>query len=250
MRSPLMASRLAALLLVLTAPTPPVEAGVVAVTECGVRFSGYGYLVGDLDCSGYPSYSVELDGGTLNLSGHTIVGGKYGVLCWRSCTVVNGTIEGAREDGIVAFKNAKAINLTVRDNGFSGVKAGAAAIVERSLLTGNARLGVQGLRRVKLRNVVSRNNGLGAGGNESAVVIDSQIVDNALGGIHSDRITATRSTIRDNHSGDACGVTLPCADLVTSEEGRRPKLKESTCETSHRGGTFITGDTWGVCSLD
>ena len=249
MHAPLIASAFAALL-VLTAAIPTVHADVVAITACGQRFAGYGYLVGDLDCSGYPSYSVELDGGTLNLSGHTIVGGKYGVLCWRSCTVVNGTIEGAREDGIVAFKNAKVVNLTVRDNGFAGVKAGAAALVERSVLIGNARCGVQGLKRAKLKNVVSRENYCGANGAGSTAVIDSQLVDNTHAGIVSDRIVATRSTIRDNHSSDQCGVTQPCADLMSPAEGRPPRLKESTCETSHRGGTSITGETWGVCSLD
>jgi hypothetical protein len=248
MRPPFLASVVAALVLVLTAAIPPVNADV-AVTTCSLRFSGHGYLVHDLDCSGYP-YGVELDGGSLNLRGFTLVGGEYGVLCHRSCTVVNGTVEGAREDGIAAIKNAKVINVTVRDNGFAGVKAGATAFVERSELTGNARCGVQGLRRVKLKNVVSRNNGCGVDGSSSANLIDSEIVDNALGGVASDRIVATRSTIRDNHSGDGCGVTLSCADLNTASEGRPPRLKESTCETSHRGGTFITGETWGVCSLD
>ena len=251
MRPPFIASRLAALVLMLTltAAIPPVEAADVAVTECGVRFSGYGYLVRDLDCSGY-QYGVELGNGTLNLSGHTLVGGEYGVLCHGSCKVVNGTVEGAREDGIAAIKNLKVINVTSRDNGFTGVKAGAAVYVERSTLTGNVRSGAQGLRRVKFKNVVSRDNGFGTDGNALVVLLDSQIFDNAKGGVWSDRIVAKRSTIRDNHSGAECGVTLPCADLHSPLEGRAPKLKESTCETSHRGGTFITGETWGVCSLD
>jgi len=249
MRTPLLASGFAALL-VHTAAIPRVHGDAVVVDACGKRFAGYGYLVGDLDCSGYPSYSVELDGGTLSLSGFRIVGGKYGVLCHRSCTVVNGTIEGAREDGIVAFKNVKAVNLTVRDNGFAGVKAGAAALVERSTLIGNARCGVQGLKRAKLKNVVSRDNDCGAHGDISATVIDSQIFDNARGGVLSERIAATRSVIRDNQSSDQCGVSVPCADLMSSDQGRPPRLKESTCETSLRGGTLFTGETWGVCSLD
>lgn len=248
MRTPFLASGFAALL-VLTAAVPRAHGASVAVDTCGQRFSGYGYLVGDLDCSGYPSYSVELDGGTLSLSGFRIVGGKYGVLCHRSCTVVNGTIEGAREDGIVAFKNVKAVNLTVRDNGFAGVKAGAAALVERSTLVGNARCGVQGLKRAKLKNVVSRGNFCGANGNISVTVIDSQIFDNARAGVWSDRIAATRSIIRDNDTGDDCGSTPPCADLRSSFEGRPPRLKESTCATSYRGSD-VSGETWGVCSLD
>jgi hypothetical protein len=100
-----------------------------------------------------------------------------------------------------------------------------------------------------LKNVVSRNNGCGANSNYAANLIDSELVDNAIGGIRSSRIVATRSTIRDNHSDDRCGVTLTCADLASDFEGRKPRLKESTCETSHRGGDF-TGETWGVCSLD
>ena len=154
------------------------------------------------------------------------------------------------QDGIVAIKNLKVVNLTSRDNGFTGVKAGVAATVERSVLEGNGRSGVQGLRRIRLKDVLSRNNGLGADGNASAVLIDSEIVDNARGGVWSERIVATRSIFRDNHSGDVCGVTDPCADLGTNDEGRAPKLKDSTCETSHRGGSFITGQNWGVCSQD
>jgi hypothetical protein len=80
-------------------------------------------------------------------------------------------------------------------------------------------------------------------------VIDSQIVDNAHFGIFSERAAATRSTILGNSAGDECGVTLICADLGSGSEGKKPRLKESTCETSHRGGA-LTGETWGVCSLD
>lgn len=248
MRTPHIASGLAALALVLTVISP-VGAESIPVTECGTRFSGHGYLVHDLDCSGY-QYGVEIDAGSLSLSGFTLfAGNKYGVLCHRSCKVVNGTIVGAQEDGIVAIKNLMVVNLTSRDNGFTGIKAGAAVVAEHSVFTGNARAGVQGLRRAKLKDVVSRDNGFGAEGGASASVIDAEIVDNATGGVASERIVVTRSLIRDNHSGDECGVTLSCADLITAE-GKPPKLKESTCETSHRGGTFITGENWGVCSLD
>jgi hypothetical protein len=224
-----------------------VRADAVPVTTCGQRFSGYGYLVRDLDCSGYPSYGVELDGGTLSLSGFTLTGGKYGVLCHRSCTVVNGTVEGAREDGIVAIKNAKVVNVTVRDNGFTGVKAGAAAMVERSVLTGNARCGVQGLRRVRLKNVVSRDNDCGANGSDSTVVIDSELVDNAHHGILSDRIVAKRSTIRDNHSGDRCGVTLleqvPKGGRRSSGNRRARRATAAAPSSPERRGGVFPGRT-------
>ena len=221
----------------------------VAIRECGVRFSGSGYLEADLDCSGY-RYGVEIDGGKLNLRGFRLVGGEYGVLCHGSCKVSNGTVEGAREDGIAAIKVVKVYKVTVRENGFTGVKGGVAAFVERSELIGNARAGVQGLRRIKLNNVVSRENGAGANAGESARIIDSDIFDNARGGVAAARIVATRSTVTNNHTGAECGITLPCADLESPPEGKRPRLKDSTCETSHKGGTAITGESWGVCTLD
>ena len=80
--------------------------------------------------------------------------------------------------------------------------------------------------------------------------MDSELVDNAHHGILSDRIVATRSTIRDNHSGDRCGVTLPCADLENELRRAARRSSRNRRETSHRGGTFITGETWRVCSLD
>lgn len=222
-----------------------------AVTVCGQEFTGRGYLAGDLNCDpGH--YAVEIEGsGSLDLRGFTITGGEYGVFCHATCKVFGGgTITGAIEDGIVAGKTVKADGITVSNNGFAGVKGGRVAMVSNSVLTGNARSGVQGLVRAKLTDTTSQGNGSGADAGAVLVVIRSHVSDNRHVGVYADRISARDSSIVDNGTDAECGVTLSCADLATSVDGKKPRLDNVTCDTSYKGPDTPPGDTWGVCSAD
>lgn len=222
----------------------------IAVTTCGQELSGNGYLVGDLVCDD-SGYAVKIEkSGKLDLRGFTISGGEYGVFCQHSCTVFGGgTVTGAEEDGIVALKTLKVNGITVTNNGFSGVKGGLVAIVTNATLTGNVRAGAQGLRRVKLIDTVSEGNGTGVAGSVVDLVRVS-ITGNRIGGALGDRVHASDSTIIDNHSGADCGVTLPCADIESPSDARKPRLKNVVCGTSYKGPSTLPGDTWGVCGDD
>lgn len=221
-----------------------------AVTTCGQEFRGRGYLTGDLTCSN-DGYGVEIEGcGSLDMRGFTISGGEYGVFCQSSCKVFGGgTITGAEEDGIVAVKTVKVDGITVSNNGFTGVKGGRVAIVTNAVLTGNARSGVQGLVRAKLTDTTSQGNYCGADAGAALSVIRSNVSGNLRCGLFSDRVTAQDSSIIDNDVDVQCGVTLACADLGTSVDGKKPRLDNVTCATSYKGET-LPADSWGVCSAD
>jgi len=71
-------------------------ATTVAVTACGQRVLGDGYLVGDLDCtadgvSGFPAVTMA-GNGRLDLRGFTIIGGTNAVRCEQNCHVFGGNI--------------------------------------------------------------------------------------------------------------------------------------------------------------
>ena len=235
-------------------PFLPRTAGAqTAITTCGQEDVSSGYLTADLDCTGFNDYAVELEpGGSLDLRGFTITGGEYGVFCNGSCAVFGGgTVTGAVEDGIAALKTIKVDDVTSSNNGFTGVKGGKTAIVTNSVLTGNGRSGVQSLGRVKLINIISQGNaGAGTDSGLLARIIGSTLTGNALGGALSDRISARDSSILDNASDPRCGVSLACADVMTSDVGKKPRLNNVDCATSYKGGNTPPGETWGVCSDD
>jgi hypothetical protein len=160
-----------------------------------------------------------------------------------------GTITGAEEDGIVALKTVKVDGITVSNNGFAGVKGGRVALVTSSVLTGNARSGVQGLVRAKLTDSTSQGNFVGAEAGDVLSVLRSNVSDNLHGGIYGDRINARNSSIVDNDVDGQCGVTLPCADVGTGVDGKKPRVDNVICATSYKGET-VPADTWGVCSAD
>jgi len=221
-----------------------------AVTTCGQELEGDGYLVGDLDCDGF-EYGVELKGnGTIDLRGFTISGGEYGIFCQKSCTVFGGgTVRDAEKDGIVAHNRLKIDAITVSDNRFAGVKGATGALVTNAVLTGNARSGAQGLRRLRMIDTVSQANGEGADG--SIVRVQGGIISgNEQGGVFATRISARDTTIVDNDVDSGCGATLTCADLEASVDGGKPRVKNVTCGTSYKTGSGVPGESWGVCASD
>ncbi len=91
----------ASALLVLASPAY----SATAITTCGQTFTGEGYLVGDLDCSGLPEteYAVTIaGGGTLDLRGHELRrNGDNAIFCLeRGCTITSDPPGGRLNGGI------------------------------------------------------------------------------------------------------------------------------------------------------
>ena len=56
------------------------------------------------------------------------------------------------------------------------------------------------------------------------------------------------TTATGNGTGDGCGMTRSCANLMTC---RQPKLDStSSCATSYVNGSGLPGSDWNVCAAD
>jgi hypothetical protein len=56
-----------------------------------------------------------------------------------------------------------------------------------------------------------------------------------------------RSSVDGTTDDPVCGANI-CATIIMC--GRPPKLVQSTCRTSCRGGTGVPCATWGICTDD
>jgi hypothetical protein len=190
------------------------------VTSCGQVVTGNAHLSADLDCTGFEGESFLPDKpapttvagaavlvsrkGTLDLQGHSIIGGQFGVYCGTSCTVRGGTITGATSTGIFAAKN-----LTVRNATVSGV--------------GDTALFVQRILKV-YDSTVTGNRYVTWFGN-TVKLVRSTVTGNTEHAITGNKIELIDSTVTGN------GL-----DIGSS---RIPRLKNSTCETSSCGPDHV-----------
>lgn len=271
--------------LLLVGAARPAAAQTV-VTTCGQETHGAAALNADLDCTGFDGYALTMHGGTLTMNGHAIIGGIIGVQCDRNCKIfgpgavtgsdfvgVNGygvavtmsqvdisncgyagaqIWDGAKISGPAVFSgngtaitasSAKLAELTITGNG-TGVGVGNAADTGRITITGST---------------VSGNTYDGLAAEHAIKVVNSTIMDNGWSGIDATGGTYCKetkgaatlwgSTVTGNGTSPDCGSTRECADVATCKKAPHLKLG-SACGTSHRNGTGIPGDDWGVCTQD
>ena len=240
----------------------------VEVNTCGQRFSGDGFLTANLDCSGQMGTPIVIDGGSLDLRGFTLTAhnvdlsgayGAYAVLCEGSCRVSGGggaiVADGNRTGGdlaaLAAEGNIVVTDLTVRDSSWIGIFAVRSGRVFNSTVTGSRSYGIASRLRLKLVNSSVAGGEYGAA-SDRLVVQGSTISGSSefgLDGYISMRLID--STVTGNGVDPECGNTVLCADVAT-EDGQRPRLINSTCDTSLHfvEGVPSASGTWCVCARD
>jgi hypothetical protein len=222
---------------------------VVQITACGdvVPRNSHGILMNDLDCTGFvggivnSAISMERSS-SLDLQGHTVTGGLFGIACSELCSggngtcstdrceITNGTVTGAEasgitgdrvtvrhvtasnngEAGVQGYHKARAYDSILTQNGYDGIFAWTVQ-VERCTATGNGRAGVLGGKR-------------------------------ELSGNLTHGISVRDSTVTGNGTSSECGTRNTCADLMSST---RPRVRRSTCVSS-----ASPGSTGGACGVD
>jgi hypothetical protein len=260
-----------ALLLFVVAPLAT-SAYALDVSACGTVIppGETGVLVTDLVCSPTDSGIQMNDRSTLDLNGHTITGGLFGVTgsvslrgrtysTYDRCRILSskpgGAIVGSKfgitNCGKTAVSNVEVVGTTLQAVGGGRVdltdvtlRDGAAPLTVGSLTARNLTItnnhDVSAVRRASIR-------GLTATANQGELVLharsmalkDATITGNTGVGIIASRLTLVRSTVTGN---DTAGTGV---DLVTS---RAPHPVDSTCGRSEQFG--LPGSSWQVCTGD
>ncbi len=203
----------------------------VEVNTCGQSYSGAGFLGGDLDCTGFPTNAVTIQGGKLDLRGFTLTGGNdNGVFCSRSCSVYSsapgGMIVGALGNAIEAFSGSSApaniamSNITLDANGF-GVYASFGSVTTADVTitnTGGDVITAVGRPAKLVRTTISVAGGRGVFG-EPAKVIDSMVLG-TTSGVQGSRVVIDNSTI-DGCTGDGViGTPARVIDSFVTDNGQ------------------------------
>jgi hypothetical protein len=250
----------------------------IEVNTCGQAFAGDGFLSADLDCTGFAGGAVEIEGGTLDLRGFTLIGGAGGVGCSKSCIVYSnppgGKVANATGGGIGGPESVTVLGVIVEGNSTGGFTNGVGSgkgrlrIVDSSIVN-NGGCGVVSLDgRVQLvgstvtgspigvcaqhnarveDSIVSANDdGLLVGGR--AVIKNSDVSGNTGTGIHADQ-AAIIDTQVNNNDGHGLVVT------GLSGNGQRLKIVRSTFNAggaaaivagipTHIADSEISGNAW------
>jgi hypothetical protein len=241
-----------------------------------------GVLVADLDCSAEESAVSVLDRGTLDLAGHTIVGGSQTAIeCHRRCTIDGGGglvtssgnwgVSSIASGSIIRISNLDILSETPQAI-FCGVLAdsveltgttidGAGAAVQSkrrvsltdSQITGSI-IGVSSTKRLTIVGSTLTGNDWATGNLARLIeVSNSTISGNSVSGLRGKRVRASASIVDGNGTSCSAADPLDCADIASAS---RPRLKDVTCSTSSDlasvgGGNFEpTGESWRTCSLD
>lgn len=240
------------------------------VTTCNQHWEGDGVLAADLDCtsigpSGIGLIMAEIPlkraRSSLDLQGFTFtVGTDWGILCIGRCKIFNGTIRASDEVGIVADGTVFVDNVTFSDH-VGSVLTGGRARVSNSIFTGNGIVNSgssQGGKNLVIRDSTLTGNFVGIGAWQKMKIIDSTVTGNLRSGIDTTgglaftnlkrtKIKVVDSIVTGNGTDPECGTTLACADLISNT---LPRLRRSTCDTSHVIGSGLPGNSWGICALD
>ncbi len=221
------------------------RAGTTPIVYCGQQLHGRGFLVADLDCSGYLGHGVIIDRGTLDLNGFTIRNaGFYGVHCESWCKIRGpGSVTLNGFDGVHAENWAMVRDAIISNNGLSGVQArningGSRVLIKNSTITGNGLNGIETDNLAIIRDSIISNNG------ENGIDVGVQFCDS--GG----RVMVVSSTVSSN--GGSCFGSPYCADVNScGRNDPAPRLRnQSMCGTSHVRDSGAPGMNWGVCLLD
>jgi hypothetical protein len=233
-------------------------AGATDVTVCGQNLARgeVGDLVADLDCSGVVTSAgsvVMQAGSTLRLNGHSLVGGRAGVVGYPGnrggpLTRVEGpgTITGMVNCAILIAGKLLVSDVTLTDSdcGIDTVY-GFPLMLEDVVISNNDTNGIQYISRVgsgkiKAERLTITGNGGHAILTEGRVLLrDAEITGNGAAGVVSTRkgLVARDSTITGNGPGGAYDIGAYA----------RPHLVATTCGHSvdlRNGGSF------GICASD
>ncbi len=176
---------------------PAVSYSATEVNACGQSFSGDGFLVANLDCTGFGGDAVVINGnGSLDLRGFTLTGGNLSaVYCTKGCKIESepfgGQIVNADFYGINGDLNAiepgvapvRLKNVTVSGNAFDQVAVEGTVTIEDSAIIGTGGAlshGVSGTK-VKVLNSSVADTDVAVIALRGLRVIDCQIT-NAIGG--------------------------------------------------------------------
>ncbi len=207
---------LVAVLAVLAGPSVAFPA--TEVTTCGEVYSGDGFLSADLDCTGFPTVAITIDGGNLDLQGFTLTGGmSNAVRCTASCTVTSslagGMIVGAGGAAVGAFGASQPVNITVTnvtlDSNVIGVSTDFGPVTVEDATVSNTTFtavssGAGFLAKV-VRTTITTAGGWGVTG-DPAKLIDSTVTGAMIGAIGS-RVVLQGSTI-DGSTTDGVSTTI------------------------------------------
>jgi hypothetical protein len=245
-------------------PAGGARAATVPITTCGQSVPSHvtGVLQDDLTCPTDSGFAVLLQHKAhLDLNGHVINGGYFGIFLNGSRTTIAGPGEltGAGSIAIWRPDNVKSDvieirDINVHDNQFGIVPGDNNKVslqLENVTLQDNTESAIadcSGLKIVGTGVDVLRNGG-GIGG-ASIVLHDSHVQNNDGIGIFNwfGNVRLVDSTVTGN-TGD---VNVP--GIVDIASYRKPRLKNSTCEHSRMLGKYpnLPGGTpsWNVCSGD
>jgi hypothetical protein len=221
----------------------------VPITVCGqtVPVTEHGVLAADLTCpTGEGTFAVAVDnGGSLDLAGHTLSGGRTGVRCTKRCTISStgsaGTIKDSEATlgvGVAAVTDGGKITISnvIVDNHTAGLLTDFdhGKVLATDLTLTNTGIGIQG-RKVKLTGLTASGNYTVAQARKTSVV-DSTVTASGNSAFQGRVVILMNSSV----TGSGSGI-----DLLTM---RRPKVVNSTCEVSRilQNPT----ETWAVCAND
>jgi hypothetical protein len=214
------------------------------ITYCGQTINGRGYLIGDLDCTGFNGHAVQITRGRLDLKGFTIHGANFcGVHCEGPCKIYGpGTITQNGLDGINVDDWVIVRGVRITDNLVTGifarnVNAGSRVLIKDATISGNGFNGVETDKAAVIRFSSISNNGEHG--------LDLGVQNCESGG--SAMLVNTSATGNGMH----CSSEV-CADLtVCGRSNPVPRLRRgSTCGKSYVRGSGIPGVSWHICSGD
>lgn len=230
------------------------------VSSCATTVTA-GVLTTDLDCSSSPFGVAIVDGGSLDLAGHTLIGGYLsGVTCGQRCSIEGGggTISGSGGQGVRNFHRrgeVTASNVNILDNALYGILAYRSVVVTNSVISGNG-MGIYTRRTATVSGSTLNDNESQAIRSDNRIFLTgSTISGSGVGGLFAKKITADSSVVEQTTASHEHCLTFPgeCVDIASVVS---PLLTSVTCETSAdlrrgEGGTYqASGESWLACSLD
>ena len=201
----------------------------------------------DLTCpTGEGTFVVAVEnGGSLDLAGHTLAGGRTGVRCTRRCTVGSTGAPGTIKDsefgigaGIAAVTDGGRVWLSnlIVENHSIGILTDfeTAKIYGTGLTLTDNGLGMQA-RKIAVTNLT-------ASGNYTVAQSRKTTLQDSTVTASDDSAFTGRTVLLKNSSVSGSGSGI---DLLTE---RRPRLVSSTCDVSRK--LQNPTETWGVCAND
>lgn len=241
----------------------------IPITSCATNVIGgdTGVLLVDLDCTGNPvPQAIFLDDRSrLELNGHSIIGGFYGVNCYGDCTILGpGEIAGMLHAGISIQKRTRVVDVDIHDCedgiiGYDNYNDGQARLTVTDVDVHHNSEGGIGAQTVRAKNVTVDDNEYGI----SAFRLTAKglsVSRNTEGGIQANKVSVKELTANDNGGAgiDAYGRVVRIRDsTLTGNNGlglgidfisraNRPRVIRTTCGRSG----LSDGSDWNVCAND